>query len=68
MATHRALPRRHTKAFRDLLELEGQAFLERIDAWLAERAQYMPSKANERTVRAGVGVYLIHDDESGERS
>lgn len=67
MATHRALPRRHAKAFRDLLELEGQAFLERIDAWLAERAD-KPRKASERAVRTGVGVYLIHDDERGERS
>ena len=66
--SHRALPRRHAKAFRDLLELEGQAFLERIDAWLAERADKSPRKANERTVRTGVGVYLIHDDERGERS
>jgi hypothetical protein len=70
MATHRALPRRHVKAFRELLELEGQAFLERIDAWLSERATAATKARGTtrgRTVRTGVGVYLVHDDEPGER-
>ena len=69
MATHRALPRRNVKAFHDLLALEGQAFLERIDAWLSARATAASKTrgTRERTVRTGVGVYLIHDDERGER-
>jgi hypothetical protein len=68
MATHRALPRRHVKAFRELLALEGQAFLERMDAWLSDRATTAKKGATrERTVRAGVGVYLIQDDEREER-
>jgi hypothetical protein len=72
MATHRALPRRHERAFRELLAVEGQAFLERIDAWLTARASATATTktkhaaaARGRTVRAGVGVYLIHDDERG---
>jgi hypothetical protein len=70
MATHRALPRRHVNAFRELLEREGQAFLERIDAWLSDRAAAATKTrgtSRERTVRTGIGVYLIHDDERGER-
>jgi hypothetical protein len=70
MATQRALPRRHVKAFRELVELEGQAFLEHMDAWLADRAVAATKTqrtTRERTVRTGIGVYLIHDDERGER-
>jgi hypothetical protein len=45
--------------FRSLLESEGQAFLERIDDWLAahERADDAPAEQ----VRLGVGVYHIED-------
>jgi hypothetical protein len=74
MATNRALPRRHVRAFGKFLADEGQAFLERVDAWLAARALTAtddPSTraARDRPVRTGVGVYLIHDDERqlGER-
>jgi hypothetical protein len=74
MATNTALPRRHVRAFREFVANEGQAFLERIDAWLAARS--LAARDNdsgrsrrERPVRTGVGVYLIHDDErqQGER-
>mgnify|MGYP005851867283 CR=1 FL=1 len=48
------------EALRRYLDEEGQAFLEKVDAWLEERAR------RDGPVRAGVGVYLIHDD--GENS
>lgn len=65
-ATQVALPQRHVRAFRELLEREGNAFLEKIDAWLTAR------RARERTrgrvVRTGVGIYLIHDERKGRRA
>jgi hypothetical protein len=67
MATSRSLPRRSVGAFRTFLESEGQAFLEKVDAWLSAHssARRKNSKArapNERTLRTGVGVFLIHDE------
>jgi hypothetical protein len=71
MATTPALPRRRVAAFRAFLEIEAQAFLERIDAWLADNSR-VDSKsatrrsAEERTVRAGVGVFVIQDEEKAK--
>ena len=67
MATSLALPRRHVGAFHAFLESESQAFLERIDAWLtahsnAGRTRSTAEPTNERVVRTGVGVFLIHDE------
>ncbi len=52
-----------TEEFRAFLELEGQAFLERTDAWLSEHEASDSAKARYRTTRMGVGVYQIHDDQ-----
>jgi uncharacterized protein DUF6502 len=65
-ATQLALPQRHVRAFRELLEIEGNAFLEKIDTWLAARAAR--EKTRGRVVRTGVGVYLIHDEKRGHRA
>ncbi len=65
MATQTALPRRHVRAYRELLEVEGTAFLEKIDAWLAARSTNPPTRGG--TVRTGVGVYLIHEEQQGQR-
>jgi hypothetical protein len=62
MATNKALPHRHVRPFREFLAAEGQAFLERIDAWLSAHATASNQESPDQTVRAGVGVYLIHDD------
>jgi hypothetical protein len=68
MATTQSLPRRRVAAFRAFLETEGQAFLERVDAWLAAQSRAGNPKSatarptDERTVRTGVGVFLIHDE------
>jgi len=51
----RALP-----AFRDLLEREGQAFLMRIDDWLATH-EAGRADADQKVVRLGVGLYQIQD-------
>lgn len=66
MATQLALPQRHVRAFREFLESEGTAFLEKIDAWLTVRGAR--EKTRGRVVRTGVGVYLIHDERTGERA
>ena len=49
-------------AFRRFLEGEGQAFLERVDAWLTAH-QVSPSKRSKksRPVRLGAGVYHVQD-------
>jgi hypothetical protein len=65
MATQLALPQRHVRAFRAFLEAEGNAFLEKIDAWLTVRGAR--EKTRGRVVRTGVGVYLIHDEKRGRR-
>lgn len=52
----RALPQ-----FREMVEREGQAFLERIDDWIT--AHEVGSSADQRDtgIRLGVGVYHIQD-------
>jgi hypothetical protein len=49
--------------FREFLEREGQAFLERVDAWLAEHEASQGRKAGEdgTAIRLGVGMYHIQD-------
>lgn len=46
--------------YRELLERDGQAFLERIDDWLA--AHRLPDDAEDsHSIRLGVGIYAIQD-------
>jgi hypothetical protein len=66
MATHLALPRRHVRAFEAYLAIEGQAFLEKVDGWLSAR-DANPAH-DERTLRVGVGVYQIRDQQKGSRT
>ena len=46
-------------AFKQFLEREGQAFLERVDDWLT--AHQVREEANDDAVRLGAGVYHIED-------
>ena len=46
-------------AFRQLLEIEGQAFLERVDDWLA--AHEVRDAPGADSVRLSVGLYHIED-------
>lgn len=52
---------RHVPVFQAMLEAEGQAFLERVDAWLSEHeARAAPPGHNPpRVLRLGVGLYHI---------
>ena len=47
--------------FAELLEQEGQAFLERIDKWLTARECKNDEEHRVETVRLGVGMYQIED-------
>jgi hypothetical protein len=50
-------------AFRAFLEVEAQAFLERVDAWLSRHEPPENSERKYKTTRLGIGVYQIQDDD-----
>jgi hypothetical protein len=60
-AVNASIPKSDLPAFRALLEKEGQAFLERIDAWLTEHQATADEKDEGETIRLGAGVYHIQD-------
>jgi hypothetical protein len=47
--------------FREFLNKEGQAFLERIDAWLLAHEATGSAGARKATIRLGAGVYHLQD-------
>jgi hypothetical protein len=49
---------RHVEAFREFIDQRGQAFLEEVDAWLAER-RIETDDANASPIRLGLGVYAV---------
>jgi len=51
--------RKHLSEFREVLEAEGQALLERIDDWLS--AHLVVDGEPDDGIRLGVGVYHIED-------
>lgn len=63
-ATHALVDARALPEFRELLEREGQALLERIDAWLTAHAVPESDLAIRRSVRLGAGLYHIQDQGS----
>ncbi len=58
-ATNTQIPASQIPAFREFVEQEGQAFLEKIDAWLTDHED---SEAGE-CVRLGLGAYWIEEKE-----
>jgi hypothetical protein len=50
------------KAFHKLVEERGLSFLEEMDGWLSENEIETSTDSAARTVRLGVGVYLIYDE------
>jgi hypothetical protein len=48
--------------FREFLDREGQAFLERVDDWLSLHASAPTSEAGRPRMRLGVGMYHIQTD------
>lgn len=57
-ASNAQMPLETAAAFREFVEQEGQAFLEKIDAWLSEHEQINPDN-NAPQLRLGVGTYLF---------
>jgi len=47
--------------FREMLEREGQAFLERVDEWLAAHEVGSSADESKPGIRLGVGVYHVQD-------
>lgn len=63
-ALNARVPREALPEFRKFLEAEGQAFLERVDAWLVtHQAQADEQATGTELVRLGAGVYHIQDPE-----
>lgn len=62
-ASNSHMPPHTSAAFRAFVEQEGQAFLERVDAWLTAHEQPMNNNGEPDTtatrIRLGVGAYLI---------
>ena len=63
-ATNTRIPESAVPAFREFIETEGQAFLERVDAWLSANEQTEGDPAS--VVRLGMGAYWI-EEKSDER-
>ncbi len=53
--------------FRTLLAVEGQAFLEKVDAWLTGHSTPAESAGDEWSARLGVGVYTIEEHAGKDR-
>jgi hypothetical protein len=63
-AVNDRIPAATAKNFREFLEQEGQAFLERIDAWLTEQqvdATTTGESSPVEVTRLGAGVYQVQD-------
>jgi len=50
------------QAFQQLVQSKGLSFLEEMDAWLSDNEIDMDTDNRKRSVRLGVGVYLIYDE------
>jgi hypothetical protein len=58
-AVNDRMPRSAIPEFRKFVEAEGQAFLERVDAWLSEHE--VKDGTETQTIRLGTGVYHVQD-------
>lgn len=56
------IPKNSVDEFHRFMEGNGQQFLEKVDAWLAEHQTTEADTANSETVRLGTGVFLIQDE------
>jgi hypothetical protein len=60
-AVNERIDPKHLPAFREFLEREGMAFLERVDDWLTAH-QVGSGDTGRPAIRIGVGMYHIQDD------
>ena len=56
-ATNTRMPASALPAFREFIGMEGQAFLEKVDAWLSENE--MKDGDDSKSIRLGLGSYWI---------
>lgn len=62
-ATNTQMSPEKAEEFRKFVEQEGQAFLEKIDAWLtANETNEKENTQHTQTIRLGVGTYLIEQN------
>lgn len=62
-ATNTQMSPEKAEEFRRFVEQEGQAFLEKIDAWLtANETNEKENTQHTQTIRLGVGTYLIEQN------
>jgi hypothetical protein len=54
-------------AFREFLDREGQAFLEKVDDWLTRHASEPARDPGHRRIRLGVGMYHLQTDMRSRR-
>jgi hypothetical protein len=62
LADNAQIPARSVRAFMKLVETRGMDFLTEMDGWLSEHEKDSDDDVDGRTVRVGVGVYLIKND------
>lgn len=62
IADNSKLSPRAFRRFQKLVESQGLAFLEEMDGWLSKHEIDDTSDTDTRSVRLGVGVYLIYDE------
>lgn len=67
-ASNNVVALKHKKAFYTFLETEGQEFLEKVDAWLADHELADNKQDEADSLRLGVGVFTIEksDGKSGD--
>lgn len=58
-ATNLRIDQESVSEFREFVEREGQAFLEKVDAWLSENEVPETELQNHKTIRLGMGAYWI---------
>ncbi len=61
-ASNDQIAARHLPEFREFLEREGQAFLERVDDWLTQHQAAPGPGKREKMLRLGVGAYHLQSD------
>jgi len=65
-ATNTRMPANAVPKFRKFLNEEGQAFLERVDAWLSEHE--LDDNDDSKSIRLGLGAYWIEGRNREEQS
>ncbi|MFQ6006574.1 MAG: DUF6502 family protein, partial [Woeseia sp.] len=58
-ATNSLIPADCVSDFRDFINREGQAFLEKVDSWLSDHEISTSEPNHHETVRLGLGAYWI---------